>query len=147
MEHTYLLRPGTWRAEGTYYDETGRAFPLTGRSKLVRSEEQWRLEGELETAAPQPLRVTNRYGIRETDLPCTLAWQSVNPALGVLEGTFELVGTSILSRYASADQAYSGWEILTLQEDGHYYNAGVAMAHGRRMSAWTAILTQEKEPT
>ena len=60
MEHTYLLRPGTWRAEGTYYDETGRAFPLTGRSKLVRSEEQWRLEGELETAAPQPLRVTNR---------------------------------------------------------------------------------------
>lgn len=63
-----------------------RAFPLTGRSKLVRSEEQWRLEGELETAAPQPLRVTNRYVIRETDRPCTLAWQSVNPAPGSAGG-------------------------------------------------------------
>lgn len=146
MEHTYLLRPGTWRAEGTYYDETGRAFPLTGRSKLVRSEEQWRLEGELETAAPQPLRVTNRYGIRETDRPCTLAWQSVNPALGVLEGTFEFAGESILSRYRSPDRVYSGCEVLTLQGDGSYYNAGAALKDGRRMSAWTAVLREEKEP-
>ena len=147
MEHTYLLRPGTWRAEGTYYDETGRAFPLTGRSKLVRSEEQWRLEGELETAAPQPLRVTNRYVIRETDRPFTLTWQSFNPVLGVLEGTFELAGESILSRYVSRDRVYSGCEVLTLQADGSYHNAGVSMKNGRRMSAWTAVLSEERGRT
>ena len=147
MEHTYLLRPGTWRAEGTYYDETGRAFPLTGRSKLVRSEEQWRLEGELETAAPQPLRVTNRYVIRETDRPFTLTWQSFNPVLGVLEGTFELAGESILSRYVSRDRVCSGCEVLTLQADGSYHNSGVAMKNGRRMSAWTAVLSEERGRT
>ena len=36
MEHTYLLRPGRWRAEGTYYDETGRSFPLAGETELVQ---------------------------------------------------------------------------------------------------------------
>ena len=34
MEHTYLLRPGRWRAEGTYYDETGRSFPLAGTEQI-----------------------------------------------------------------------------------------------------------------
>ena len=80
------------------------------------------------------------------DGPCTLAWQSVNPALGVLEGTFEFAGESILSRYLSPDRMYSGCEVLTLQGDGSYYNAGAALKDGRRMSAWTAVLREEKEP-
>ena len=95
MEHIYLLRPGRWRAEGTYYDDAGRAFPLTGRSELIQDGPERCLEGWMEVAGPQPLRFANHYTIRETDRPCTLAWQSVNPALGVLEGTFELAGESI----------------------------------------------------
>ena len=98
MEHTYLLRPGKWRAEGTYYDDAGRAFPLTGRSELTGDGPERRLTGWMEVAAPQPLRFANDYVIRETDRPFALAWESRNPALGVLEGTFELAGESILSR-------------------------------------------------
>ena len=133
MEHTYLLRPGRWRAEGTYYDDAGRAFPLTGRSELIQDGSDRRLTGWMEVAGPEPVRFTNDYVIRETDRPCTLAWRSENPALGVLEGTFELAGESILSRYISPDR-------------GRYYNAGVSMKHGRRMSAWTAVLREEREP-
>lgn len=146
MEHTYLLRPGRWRAEGTYYDDAGQAFPLTGRSELIQDGPERRLEGWMEVAGPQPLRFANHYTIRETDRPCTLAWRSENPALGVLEGTFELAGESILSRYVSPDRVYSGCEVLTLQGGGRYYNAGVSMKHGRRMSAWTAILREERGP-
>lgn len=36
------------------------------------------------------------------------------------------------------DRVYSGCEVLTLQADGSYHNAGVSMKNGRRMSAWTA---------
>ena len=143
MKHTYLFRPGRWRAEGTYYDEQDRASPMTGWSELSRSGERWSLEGVLEVAEPYPLRLSNWYTIRETDRPLTLAWQSVNPALGVLEGTFELAGASILSRHTSRDRLYSGCEVLILREDGHYDNAGVAMKGGRRMSAWTAVLRPE----
>ena len=145
MEHTYLLRPGRWRAEGTYYDDAGRAFPLNGWSELVLDGPERRLTGRMEVAGPEPVRFTNDYVIRETDRPCTLAWRSENPALGVLEGTFELAGESILSRYVSPDRVYSGCEVLTLQGEGRYYNAGAAWKNGRRMSAWTAILREEGE--
>ena len=100
----------------------------------------------MEVSGPAPVRFTNRYVIRETDRPFTLAWESCNPALGVLEGTCEFAGESILSRYVSPDRVYSGCEVLTLQGGGRYYNAGVSMKHGRRMSAWTAILREEREP-
>ena len=85
MEHTYLLRPGRWRAEGTYYDETGRSFPLAGETELVQEGAERHLDGWMEVSGPAPVRFTNRYVIRETDRPFTLTWQSFNPVLGVLD--------------------------------------------------------------
>ena len=119
MEHTYLLRPGRWRAEGTYYDETGRSFPLAGETELVQEGAERHLDGWMEVSGPAPVRFTNRYVIRETDRPFTLTWQSFNPVLGV----------------------------LTLQADGSYHTAGVSMKNGRRMSAWTAVLSEERGRT
>lgn len=69
MEHTYLLRPGRWRAEGTYYDETGRPFPLAGETELVQEGAERHLDGWMEVSGPAPVRFTNRYIIRETDRP------------------------------------------------------------------------------
>ena len=85
MEHTYLLRPGRWRAERTYYDETGRSFPLAGETELVQEGAERHLDGWMEVSGPAPVRFTNRYVIRETDRPFTLTWQSFNPVLGVLD--------------------------------------------------------------
>lgn len=143
VKHTYLFRPGRWRAEGTYYDEADRALPLTGWSEVLRTQQQWTLDGALEVQLPTPLRFTNRYQLRETNFPQTLAWESYNPALGTLTGTFEVVGPNLLSQYRSSDGVYSGFEILTLQADGSYQNTGLSLKSGRRMSAWTALLRAE----
>ena len=143
MKHTYLFRPGRWRAEGTYYDGADRALPLTGWSEVLRTQQQWTLDGALEVQLPTPLRFTNRYQLRETNFPQTLAWESYNPALGTLTGTFEVVGPNLLSQYRSSDGVYSGFEILTLQADGSYQNTGLSLKSGRRMSAWTALLRAE----
>ena len=75
----YLLRPGRWRAEGTYYDETGCSFPLAGETELVQEGAERHLDGWMEVSGPAPVRFTNRYVIRETDRPFTLTWQSFNP--------------------------------------------------------------------
>lgn len=143
VKHTYLFRPGRWRAEGTYYDEADRALPLTGWSEVLRTQQQWTLDGALEVQLPTPLRFTNRYQLCETNFPQTLAWESYNPALGTLTGTFEVVGPNLMSQYRSSDGVYSGFEILTLQADGSYQNTGLSLKSGRRMSAWTALLRAE----
>ena len=140
MEHPYLLQPLVWTARGTYYDGEGRSFPLTGQSRLLRDAHRWQLEGKLSVAAPQSLKFWNKYTISQAEDPSTLRWTSHNPALGTLAGTFTLVGNCILSIYNSPDGIYSGTETLWLQADGSYYNAGVSLCRGQRMSSWTAVL-------
>lgn len=140
MEHLYFLKTLDWRASGTYYDDTGAAFPLSGEVSVRRSDSQWTLSGFLQVHCTPALRFTNRYVIRETEAPGTLAWESYNPALGTLKGTFEFIGGSIVSFYQSDDGVYSGTETLVLRPGGRYENVGVSFCRGRRMSAWTAEL-------
>ena len=145
MNHTYLFRSDHWQAEGTYYDEAGHAFPLTGRSEILCTEQQWMLNGLLVVHLPIPIQFTNHYQIQKSEPPATLVWQSHNPALGNLSGTFEIVGAHILSQYRSTDHVYSGFEVLTLQADGTYQNTGLSLKAGKRLSAWTAVLLPESE--
>ena len=140
MAHSYLLQPLVWTAQGTYYDGEGCPFPLTGQSRLQRGEGLWQLEGEMAVATPQPLKFWNNYTISQAEDPAALRWTSRNPALGTLTGTFTFVADCIISVYTSQDGTYSGTETLWLQEDGSYYNVGVALCRGSRMSSWTAVL-------
>ncbi|GAA6521563.1 hypothetical protein K440107A6_14310 [Lawsonibacter asaccharolyticus] len=71
MEHTYLLRPGRWRAERTYYDETGRSFPWPGRQSWSRRGRSgiwtagWRFPGPLRSDS----RTAMSSGRRTAPLP------------------------------------------------------------------------------
>ncbi|WP_343208650.1 hypothetical protein [Anaerolentibacter hominis] len=146
MKHTYFYNTQDWRAEGTYFDEEGQEFPLYGEVSVIHSEEQWSLDGFLEVTLQTPVRFTNKYSIHESELPSTLQWESYNPALGTLKGTFEIIGSSIISFYTSEDGMYSGTETLVQVSPEEYYNAGVSFCYGRKMSSWTARLKGCKLP-
>lgn len=145
MEHTYFFQTADWTACGTYYDAEGQTFPLSGAVQIEHSAAKWTLDGWLEVQSGPAVRFTNCYEITSSDLPDTLCWQSHNPALGTLRGTFEVVGPCIVSAYRSADGWYSGTETLRRVDADTYENVGVSFADGKRMSAWTARLTRNTE--
>ena len=78
--------------------------------------------------------------IRESGRSDTLDWESFNPALGVLRGTFELAGNYIVSVYRSDNGVYSGTETLIQTGEYSYDNVGVSFENGRKMSSWTAVI-------
>ncbi|MDO4354951.1 MAG: hypothetical protein Q4E13_00400 [Clostridia bacterium] len=141
MDHLYFLKSLHWTAVGTYHDGDGNTYPLRGRVRIIRNAEQWTLDGYLEVLSNPPARFTNDYHIRATDRAETLAWESYNPALGILRGTFEFIDDAILSFYHSEDGSYSGTETLLLNANHSYFNVGVSFHNGRKMSSWTAKLT------
>jgi len=140
VTHTYFLAGRQWRASGTYYDENGHPFTLSGLACISRSEDEWTLDGYMEVKLDSPVRFGNRYQIFETDSPFTYHWMSLNPALGTLSGTFEFIGENIISVYTSESGEYNGTETLTQVDEDTYHNAGVSFHNGSRMSAWTAVL-------
>ena len=146
MKHTYFYDTLQWTAEGTYYDEEEKSFPLHGEVSILHSETEWSLTGFLEVRfTGEPVRFTNDYVIKDTDKQNTLSWESFNPELGTLKGTFEIVGDSIISFYQSEDGVYMGTETLTQAAEKKYYNAGVSFCRGQKMSSWTAIITADDQ--
>ena len=145
MMHTYLLPGRRWQASGIFYDENGQTFPLTGRSRVTHVDSEWTLDASMEVLFESPVQLCNTYTIRSTDTGHTLAWTSFNPALGQLSGTFSIIGNSIISVYSSGDGAYSGSETLIQVDEHTYHNVGVAFHNGKRLSAWTVLLTSEQD--
>lgn len=139
MRHTYFFDSLEWTAAGTYYDEKGGAFPLTGAVRIRHDGTEWTLGGYLQVEFDPPARFTNDYQIERVNEQ-TLRWASYNPALGTLKGTFEVIGDAILSHYISTDGVYSGTETLLQKDERTYENVGVSFKNGERMSAWTATL-------
>ena len=142
MAHTYFFQTADWAACGVYYDAEGQTFPLSGAVQIEHSQSQWTLDGWLEVQSDPAVRFINRYEIAPSDSPDTLCWQSPNPAIGTLCGTFEIVGPCIVSACRSADGRYSAAETLRQVDADTYENVGVSFADGKRMSAWTARLTR-----
>lgn len=140
MVHTYFMSDRQWQASGTYYDGSGRTFDLTGQSLVTRGDDDWTLEASMEVLLKAPVKLFNRYTIHSTDFEHTLAWTSINPALGELSGTFSIIGSYIISVYTSQDGTYSGSETLMQIDENTYNNVGVAFHNGQRLSAWTALL-------
>lgn len=140
MKHTYFYDTLNWIAEGTYYEEDGKPLPLYGEVSIVHTEDEWTLGGFLEVRYAEPIRFTNHYNIHSTKQDTTLLWESFNPALGILKGTFEIIGDCIISHYTSDDGIYSGTETLIYRNCAEYYNAGVSFRYGQKMSSWNAFI-------
>lgn len=145
LKHSYFFDSLRWNAAGTYQDENGNAFPLTGEVKIIHTETEWKLDGYMEVNFSEPFRFTNCYRIFSTKQDTTLRWESYNPALGKLQGTFEIVGDWIISCYRSENGTFSGTETLLQKSASEYENAGISFQNGMKMSSWSAVLTAEKE--
>ena len=143
MKHTYVLEPGKWKAEGNYYDESGKSILVVGETEISHQKEVWTLDGFMELQLDEPIRFFNTYSIIpiETENDFT-SWSSENPALGTLNGHFAIVGDTILSSYRSENEQYTGAESLLLIDPKSYKNWGVAFHNGVKLSSWEVYLTK-----
>ena len=130
MKHSYIFDSLCWKAEGTYYDNVA-VFPSEAKVEIIHTGEKWSLDGFMEVEYSIPVRFTNTYEISSSGKR-HIELKSYNPALGVLRGSFEVIGDCIISHYKSEDGMYSGTETLFYKDEKHYYNGEYPFAMVRR---------------
>ena len=147
MTHTFLFEPGLWSGAGTFWTEDGKPTNAEGRTEISHRSECWLLAGSLRVLSSPPVEFVNHYFIQPPAAADALSmkWTSENSAIGKLQGSFSIVGPSIVSLYrAEGGAGYYGTEHL-LQLDPHRYEAcGVLFLEGRRLSSWRVQLVREK---
>lgn len=141
FKHTYLLKEGTWEANGKYTDHLDREFEVLSESKILHLEDHWVLEGYMELLVEDSEKLLNAYNITPIKKgEDQVAWTVKNPSLGTLSGKFLIVGDTIMSVYNSEDGTYSGFEVLTYQSPDEYLQKGYSMYDGKKLSSWEAKL-------
>ncbi len=141
--HTYLFKAGLWRADGEYFDESGRGYPVEGESRITHRNALWYNESEMKVFGSQDVAFCNYYEIVpfHDDRDVTF-WTSANDALGKLSGQFVLVGDAILSFFRSEDGAYTGAEYLLRTSDIAYRNWGTLFCSPDKLSSWMLRLNR-----
>lgn len=141
MKHTYLFKEGKWSAKGFYYDDAVTKAQIESHTFITHEIGIWVLDGSMKLLTNEPIEFSNRYEIipfkNGSDMT---SWKSYNPALGELIGTFIIIEDSILSKYSTADQKYSGFEYLKQIDEATYENRGFAMAGAKKLSSWSVLL-------
>lgn len=142
--HTFLFQPGEWKAEGTFVSRRGRPSPAFGRTMIVHRDTAWVSEGFMLIRSDEGEdEIRNSYWIRPfTESEGFTTWRSENPALGSLEGSFSVVGDTILSIYRSEDGSVTGTESLRRVRRDRYQVRGALVGRIGRLSSWAVTLTR-----
>lgn len=148
VQHTFLFEEGFWRASGYYYTETGSAHQVEGQIRIYHEDDLWINDGVMKVVGQESIEIRNRYEIIPWAEGKELTtWVSVNPGLGLLEGTFTIVGDSILSSYRTEKGDFSGAEVLIRTAPDCYLNRGVLVYQGKeKLSSWSVQLDKVEEP-
>ena len=145
MHHTYLFQEGLWIASGFYFDETNHLIPMGGETRITHQENLWLIESSMKIILEDPTSFQSHYEIIPflPDRDDT-SWQSLNPAMGKLLGTFVVVDDSILSFFQSEDKRFTGTEYWLKMDDATYKNRGVLFEGDQKGSSWVAELRKAR---
>lgn len=145
MSHTYLFQPALWTGSGTFWCADGQPLPAECRTEVAHRTECWLLSGTLKVLGSPPVEFVNAYQIQ---LPgrdgAAIKWSSENATLGKLQGTFSVIGSSILSVYRSESAGYHGADHLRRLDDDSYESTGMLLLEERRLSSWQVLLRRQQ---
>lgn len=141
-EHTFLLREGSWRAEGEYRDAGGNAAPVSGETFIRHEPGRWISEGVLRVRGERGAEHHNRYEIEPFSPGArSTHWSSHNPTIGALRGRFVIAGDAILSFYASPTGRYRGFECVQRRDERSYSARGALLEEDKLISTWAVELS------
>ncbi len=141
MPHTFLLEPAVWTGAGTFWCADGEPLPAEARTEVAHRAECWLLSGTLKVHGSPPVEFVNAYRIEPPGRDgATLKWSSESATLGKLQGTFSVIGSSILSVYRSESAGYHGAEHYRRVDDDSYESTGLLLLEDRPLSSWQVLL-------
>lgn len=148
MQHTFLFEEGYWHSRGNYYTDTAQVYEVEGQVRIYHEDDLWINAGTQKVIGQESVEITNRYEVIpwEKDQELT-TWVSVNPGLGVLEGTFTALEDCILSEFRAEKGDFSGAEVYIKVAPDRYLNRGVLIYKGKdKLSSWSLELNRMPDP-
>jgi hypothetical protein len=143
--HTWLFEPAIWVAEGRFWERGELEREGRGSSIIRHGSVGWQIEGTMTILGDPPAEFRNNYKVPVPRAGSRVVpWESHNPALGPLSGTFFIADDAIMSSFRSGDGKFVGSEQLTYLAADRYRAHGLFLAEGAIVSAWSMNLVRQE---
>ncbi len=143
-QHTFLVQPGIWRAEGTLTLRDGRVFPFVGQAVIEEVRPGLLANcSVLDASGAGGPRYEGAYRI---DLRGPVVHLEQAGAAGPLRGEL-FAGPEALTHFlADPARGILAAETSLKVSDDEYRYAGLLIVHGQVQSSWEARLTRPLQP-
>ena len=143
MKHTYLIEPGIWTGNGTFWREDGEPLLAECRTEVAHQSDCWLICATLKVLGAPPVEFLTACEIEPPRRKgACLKWSSENATLGKLQGTYSVLENCIMSVYRCTASGYHGAEHYGRIDADRYRASGVLLLEERRLSSWELLLTR-----
>ncbi|MFH1197402.1 MAG: hypothetical protein V1720_17010 [bacterium] len=141
MNHTYLFKEATWKADGHFFDETNKALSIQGETKIIHEENIWHSKSKFKLAEGGEGEFVLNLEVIPFDVKKgSTSWVSFNQSFGKFYGEIIIEDEYIISVFYSEEGTYSGSEYLHCIDGNHYKNKGVIFKGKEKLSSWSVRL-------
>lgn len=149
IQHSFLLKEGKWGAIGTYYDVNQNHFFIIGESDIIHKGEKWFQNGWIKPKNDNDLI----EGFQFVHFPLEIDpmdenesitfWSAAHSIMGRLSGSLMVVEDTIISRWQSEDQTYTGYGCFLKIDQYVYLNRGYVLKNNHRAASWALRLEKK----
>ena len=116
---------------------------MEGQVRIYHEDNLWINDGVMKVVGQESIEIRNRYEVIPWEEGQELTtWVSVNPGLGVLEGTFTITDDCIISAY-KAERRVFGCRGFDPGQCGPLFKPGSLVYKGKeKLSSWSVELNR-----
>jgi hypothetical protein len=144
MAHTFLLEPGRWKVEGTYYDEYRTPRQARGELAMDHFADRWQQSSQVKVADHVQPSISEQWQLdpNQVNQYGMIPWQAEHSQCGPCQGHFSILDEIILGYYQSIDERYLGSAYWQRIDAGTYEVNGSLYVEKKFFAAWSFRLSR-----
>ncbi|MCT4584244.1 MAG: hypothetical protein N4A54_04890 [Peptostreptococcaceae bacterium] len=136
MNNQILLKEGTWKAYGNYYDEKLNNIDLVLDLEIVKEGECYRLSKISTLLLENSVEIYSDFIIEPLLDKDFTQIEEDNELLGKLKGKLTIINDSFILNYSSEYENYSGTEVYNFKDNLLYSVKGLLYKDDIKVSSW-----------
>jgi hypothetical protein len=136
LNNQILLKEGTWKAYGNYYDEKLNNIDLVLDLEIVKEGECYRLSKISTLLLENSVEIYSDFIIEPLLDKDFTQIEEDNELLGKLKGKLTIINDSFILNYSSEYENYSGTEVYNFKDNLLYSVKGLLYKDDIKVSSW-----------
>ncbi|MDR2349174.1 MAG: hypothetical protein LBF41_00935 [Deltaproteobacteria bacterium] len=143
-QHTYLIEPGLWAADGIYYDDADQPHVQRGELLVEHAPDLWTIDSQMKISGQDRRDFNTRYEVKPLPEGVSFTdWKMLSGGPEPVFGLFVFVEECVLMPWQSRSNRFWGQEVLFSKSPDEYLSRGFSFIQDKKVYSWAVTLKRQ----